>query len=308
MKQFDGKVAVITGGASGIGKELAKTAASLRMKLVLADIQQRDLDVAVSEFRAQGVDTIGLRVDVSKAKDIEALAAAAIDTFGKVNLLFNNAGVTSAGFVWEHTESDWDWVLGVNLHGIIHGVRVFTPLMLEQAAKDPSYHGHIVNTASMAGFITVASQGIYNVSKHAAVALSEALHHDLGLVTDQVRCSVVCPAYVSTNIDQCDRYRPNELANETPLTKSQSIALAGVKNSVAAGGLTAEQVSSLTFDSIRNGNFYVFPSPEALGIAARRFADILARRNPSDWVYDIPSLRARREQLIASIREQGAPS
>lgn len=302
MNQFEGKVAVITGGASGIGKEFAKTAATLGMRLVLADIRQEDLDSAIAEFKEKGVEVIGLRVDVSKAKDIEALAAAAIDSFGKVNLLFNNAGVTSAGFVWEHSESDWDWVLGVNLSGIVHAVRIFTPLMLAEAAKDASYEGHIINTASVAGFITAPSQGIYNVSKHAAVALSEALHHDLALVTDRVRCSVVCPAYVSTNIGQSDQYRPQELANQGPLTKSQSIALAGMKNSVAAGALTTEQVSQVTFDAIRNGSFYVFPSPEALTIVQRRFDDITAQRNPSDWFHDFPSLRERRERLMESFR------
>ena len=173
MKQFAGGVAVITGGASGFGKEFAKIGAGLGMKLVLADIQQDALDAAVAEFSAQGVEVIGLRVDVSKVEDVQALADAAIKAFGKVNLLFNNAGVGAGGLIWENTERDWDWVLGVNLHGVIHGVRIFTPLMLEAAKKDPSYEGHIVNTASMAGLLNAPAMGIYNVSKHAVVALSE---------------------------------------------------------------------------------------------------------------------------------------
>ena len=193
MKQFAGGVAVITGGASGFGKEFAKIGAGLGMKLVLADIQQDALDAAVAEFKAQGVDVVGLRVDVSKVEDVQALADLAIKTFGKVNLLFNNAGVGSGGLIWENTERDWDWVLGVNLHGVIHGVRIFTPLMLEAAKKDPSYEGHIVNTASMAGLLNAPAMGIYNVSKHAVVALSESLYQDLSLVTEQVHCSVLCP-------------------------------------------------------------------------------------------------------------------
>nr|MBF0685106.1 SDR family oxidoreductase [Pseudomonas sp.] len=302
MKQFSGGVAVITGGASGIGKEFAKTAAGLDMKLVLADIQQDALDTVVTDFKAQGVEVVGLRTDVSKSQDVQALADLAINTFGKVNLLFNNAGVTSGGLVWEQTEQDWDWVLGVNLHGVIHGVRIFTPLMLAEAKRDAEYRGHIVNTASMAGLLTAPSQGIYNVSKHAAVALSEALYHDLELVTDQVHCSVLCPSYVQTNIGQSDRNRPQSLVNQSPLTLSQSVTKQSVLNSLAAGDVTAEQVSQVTFDAIREEKLYIYPSPQALTRVQMRMEDIVAQRNPSDWFADIPSLRARRERLIEALR------
>lgn len=302
MKQFSGGVAVITGGASGIGREFAKTAARLEMKLVLADIQQDALDAVVAEFKGQGVEVVGLRTDVSKSQDVQALADLAISTFGKVNLLFNNAGVTSGGLVWEQTEQDWDWVLGVNLHGVIHGVRIFTPLMLAEAKRDAEYRGHIVNTASMAGLLTAPSQGIYNVSKHAAVALSEALYHDLELVTDQVHCSVLCPSYVQTNIGQSDRNRPQSLVNQSPLTLSQSVTKQSVLNSLAAGDVTAEQVSQVTFDGIREEKLYIYPSPQALTRVQMRMEDIVAQRNPSDWFADIPSLRARRERLIEALR------
>ncbi|UUZ66164.1 SDR family oxidoreductase (plasmid) [Polaromonas sp. P1-6] len=293
---------VITGGASGIGKEFAKTAAKCEMKLVLADIQQNALDAAVADFKAQGVDVIGLRTDVSKSQDIQALADAAINTFGKVNLLFNNAGVTSGGLVWEQTEQDWDWVLSVNLHGVIHGVRIFTPLMLAEAKKDEEYRAHIVNTASMAGLLTAPSQGIYNVSKHAVVALSEALYHDLELVTDKVHCSVLCPSYVQTNIGQSDRNRPQNLVNRNPLTTSQSVTRDSVLNSLAAGDVTAEQVSQVTFDGIQNEKLYIYPSPQALTRVQMRMEDIIAQRNPTDWFSDIPSLRSRRERLIEALR------
>jgi len=302
MKQFTGGVAVITGGASGIGREFANTAASHGMKLVLADIQQDALDGAVAAFRAQDVDAIGVHTDVSRASDVQALADAAMQTFGQVNLLFNNAGVTSGGLVWEHTEQDWNWVLGVNLHGVVHGVRIFTPLMLAQAKKDENYRGHIVNTASMAGLITAPSQGIYNVSKHAVVALSEALHHDLELVTGQVHCSVLCPSYVQTNIGESDRNRPQSLVNATPLTTSQSVTRQSVLISLAAGDVTAQQVSQVTFDGIRERKLYIYPSPQSLSRVKMRMEDIIAQRNPGDWFSDIPSLRARRERLIEALR------
>lgn len=302
MKQYAGGVAVITGAASGIGREFANTAASHAMKLVLADIQQDALDAAVADFKAQGIEVIGVRTDVSNAKDVQALADAALQAFGKVHLLFNNAGVTSGGLVWEHTEQDWNWVLGVNLHGVIHGIRIFTPLLLAEARRDADYRGHIINTASMAGLLTAPSQGIYNVSKHAVVALSEALYHDLELVTDRVHCSVLCPSYVSTNIGQSDRNRPQALVNQTPLTTSQSVTRQSVLNSLAAGDVSAQQVSQVTFEGIRERKLYIYPSAQALSRVKKRMDDIIAQRNPSDWFSDIPSLRSRRERLIEALR------
>lgn len=302
MQEFEEGVAVITGGASGIGKAFAQTAARLKMKLVLADVQQQALDAVVETFRAQGVEAIGVRTDVSQGRDVEALADAAMQAFGRVNLLFNNAGVTSGGLVWEHTAQDWEWVLGVNLSGAVHGVRVFTPLMLAEAKRNPAYRGHIVNTASMAGLLTAPSQGIYNVSKHAVVALSEALYHDLGLVTAQVHCSVLCPSYVQTNIGQSDRNRPQNLANSAPPTRSQSVSRESVLDSLAAGDVSTEQVSETTFDGIREQRLYICPSPQGLSRVRMRMEDIVAQRNPSDWFSDIPSLRARRERLIEALR------
>ena len=160
MKTFAGGVAVVTGAGSGLGKAFAYTAASLGMNLVLADVQQDAVEAVAVELRGQGVAAIAARVDVSRSEDVQRLADTAVDRFGKVNLLFNNAGVTSGGLVWESTEKDWDWVLGVNLHGVINGLRSFTPMMLALADKDPSYEGHIVNTASMAGLLSVPAQGI----------------------------------------------------------------------------------------------------------------------------------------------------
>ncbi|MHA6878512.1 SDR family oxidoreductase [Ralstonia pseudosolanacearum] len=299
MKQFAGGVAVITGGASGFGKEFARLGAGLGMKLVLADIQQDALDAAVAGFRAQGVEVIGVRVDVSREADVQALADAAIGAFGKVNLLFNNAGVGAGGLIWENSQQDWDWVLGVNLHGVIHGVRIFTPLMLAEAAKDPSYAGHIVNTASMAGLLNAPAMGIYNVSKHAVVALTESLYQDLSLVTEQIRCSVLCPYFVPTGITQSHRNRPQDLANAEPPTRSQLVAQAMTDKAVSSGKVTAEQVGQMTFDAIRDERFYIYSHPHALAPVQHRFEDIVSQRNPSDPFEDKPDVRAR---LVESLR------
>src|SRR6185436_9222588 len=191
MKDYQGKTAVITGAGSGFGLEVARIAASRGMNLVLCDVQQDALDKAASEFAAHPV--LARRVDVSKADQMEALAAAVKERFGAPNVVFNNAGGGSGGLIWENSLADWDWVLGVNLMGVVHGVRLFTPMMLEAAAQDPAWQGHIVNTASMAGMLNPPNMGVYNVSKHAVVSLSETLYQDLALVTEQIGASVLCP-------------------------------------------------------------------------------------------------------------------
>lgn len=299
MKDFQNKVAVITGGASGFGKEFAKTGAALGMKLVLADVQQDALDATVAELKAGGADVIGRRTDVSRAADVQALADAAIDAFGQVNLLFNNAGVGAGGLVWENSEKDWEWVLGVNLYGVVHGVRIFTPLMLAAAEKDPGYQGHIVNTASMAGLLNPPAMGVYNVSKHAVVSLTETLYQDLGLVTDQVRCSVLCPYFVPTGINQSHRNRPSDLANDAPPTRSQLVSQALSDKAVGSGKVSAADVSALTFDAIREARFYIYSHPKALAPVQYRFEDIIGQRNPGDPFGDKPEVRAG---LVAALR------
>lgn len=302
MKRFTSGVAVVTGAGSGLGKEFARTAASMGMKLVLADIQENSLDAVLTECQSQGVDAIGRRTDVSKEEDVQALADAATQTFGKITLLFNNAGVTAGGLVWENSQNDWDWVMGVNLRGIVHGIRAFTPLMLAEAATNSSYEGHIVNTASMAGLITAPAMGIYSVSKHAAVALTESVAHDLKLVTDQVHCSVLCPSYVPTNIGQADNNRPQDLVNDTPLSKSQLAARAISQDSITSGDMTAEQVAKITFEAIRNRDFYVCPQPEALALVRERLECVVSQGDPTLSCEGEPSLKSRRERLVAALR------
>ncbi|MBF6991290.1 MULTISPECIES: SDR family oxidoreductase [Cupriavidus] len=299
MKDFSNKVAVITGGASGFGKEFARIGADLGMKLVLADVQEDALDATVAEFKARNVPVIGLRTDVSRAEQVQALADAAMEAFGQVNLLFNNAGVGAGGLVWENSLQDWEWVLGVNLYGVIHGVRIFTPLMLAAAEKDPSYQGHIVNTASMAGLLNPPAMGVYNVSKHAVVSLSETLYQDLGLVSEQVRCSVLCPYFVPTGINQSQRNRPAELANQAPPTRSQLVSQALSDKAVGSGKVTAAEVAQKTFDAIRADSFYIYSHPQALAPVRQRFEDIVGPRNPGDPFADKPEVRAG---LVAALR------
>ncbi|AZG14592.1 MULTISPECIES: SDR family oxidoreductase [Cupriavidus] len=299
MKQFENKVAVITGGASGFGKEFARMGAQMGMRLVLADVQEDALDATVAEFKGQGAQVIGLRTDVSKAEEVQALADAAMTAFGEVNLVFNNAGVGAGGFVWENTEKDWEWVLGVNLYGVIHGVRIFTPLMLDAARKDPSFQGHIVNTASMAGLLNPPAMGVYNVSKHAVVSLTETLYHDLGLVTEQVRCSVLCPYFVPTGISQSHRNRPAGLANEAPPTRSQMVSQALSDKAVSSGKVTAADVARLTFDAIRDESFYIYSHPQALATVQSRMEHIVRQQNPGDAFGDKPEVRAG---LVAALR------
>ncbi len=172
IQDFQGKTAVLTGAGSGFGLECARIGAKLGMNLVLVDVQQDALDKATAEIEATGAKVLSRKVDVSSQAQMEALAADVEKTFGAPHFVFNNAGVGSGGLIWENSVKDWEWVLGVNLWGVVHGVRLFTPMMLAAAKKDPAWRGHIVNTASMAGLLTPPNMGIYNVSKHAVVSLT----------------------------------------------------------------------------------------------------------------------------------------
>jgi len=216
ISNFKGKTAVLTGAGSGFGLECARIGAKLGMNLVLVDVQQDALDQAAAEMTAAGAQVLAKRVDVSSAEQMAALAADVVQRFGAPHFVFNNAGVGSGGLVWENSVKDWEWVLGVNLWGVIHGVRLFTPLMLAASKADPTYQGHIVNTASMAGLLTPPNMGIYNVSKHAVVSLTETLYQDLKLVSDQISASVLCPYFVPTGISQSHRNKPPNWSMKRP--------------------------------------------------------------------------------------------
>ncbi|MFZ6721036.1 SDR family oxidoreductase [Undibacterium sp. Ji49W] len=290
MKVFKDRVAVITGGASGFGREFAIIGARLGMKLVLADVQQDALDKTRAELEAQGAQVLAMRCDVRHAEEVQALADATMEKFGAVHLVFNNAGVGSGGLIWENTQADWDWVIGVNLWGVIHGVRIFTNLMLECAKKDPQFEGHIVNTASMAGLLNAPTMGVYNVSKHAVVSLSESLYQDLKLVEAPIGASVLCPYFVPTGISQSHRNRPEDVPGSAP-TASQRAAQAMSDKAVNSGKVTAEEVAENTFKAIADEQFYIFSHPGALGNVQERMEDIVLQCNPGDPYKAAPHIR-----------------
>ena len=283
MKNLDGKVAVVTGGASGIGRAVATRFAEAGMRVVLADIQEDALDRTASELAAAGHQVIGVRTDVSVGESVEALAATVMAEFGAVHVLHNNAGVGVGGYLWTHTQRDWEWVLGVNLWGVIHGVRVFVPLMISQG--EPA---HIVNTASMAGLISVPGLGAYNVSKHGVVTLSETLERDLRIAGAPIGVSVLCPGLVMTNIFESHRNRPGDISDE-----GQDPGLLGL--TAAADGsaradalesfgtmLTPEQVATAVLEGVVDDHFYILTHPEpARSLVRSRADDIIEARHPS---------------------------
>jgi NAD(P)-dependent dehydrogenase (short-subunit alcohol dehydrogenase family) len=290
MKTFTGRTAVITGAASGFGLEASRIAAREGMNVVMADVQQTALDAAADEIRALGAQVLPFRLDIARADEVEALGHATYNTFGAPHVVFNNAGVGAGGLIWEHSLKDWEWVVGVNLMGVAHGVRVFTPMMLEAAAADPTYEGHIVNTASMAGMLNAPNMGVYNVTKHAVVSLSETLYQDLALVTDQISASVLCPYFVPTGIHKSHRNRPEAMREEVKPTKSQLIAQAMSDKAVTSGKITAEQVVGFVFDAMREKRFYIFSHPHALGGVQTRMEDVMLLRNPTDPFKERPEL------------------
>jgi NAD(P)-dependent dehydrogenase (short-subunit alcohol dehydrogenase family) len=303
MQDFKNKTAVLTGAGSGFGLECARIGARLGMNLVLVDVQQDALDRAASEMQTAGAAVLARRVDVSRSADMELLGAEVLARFGAPHLVFNNAGVGAGGLIWETGTRDWEWVLGVNLMGVVHGVRVFTPMMLAAARDDAGYRGHIVNTASMAGLLNPPNMGVYNVSKHAVVSLSETLYQDLALVTDQVSASVLCPFFVPTGIHLSARNRPEELAQDAVApTRSQLIGQAMSEKAVTAGKVSAADVAQKVFDAVAARQFYIYSHPKAIRSVQTRMEDILMARNPTDPFADKPELG---QQLRSALR--GAP-
>ncbi len=298
ISDFKGKTAVLTGAGSGFGLECARIAAHNGMNVVLVDVQKDALDAAKTELEATGTQVMARLVDVSNAAQMQALANDVQQQFGAPHFVFNNAGVASGGLLWENTEADWQWVLGVNVWGVIHGVRLFTPMMLEAAKKDSSYQGHIVNTASMAGLLTPPNMGVYNVSKHAVVALTETLYQDLKLVTDQISASVLCPYFVPTGISQSHRNRPSTLKADKP-TQSQLIGQAMSDKAVSSGKVTAAEVAQLVFDAMSQDQFYIYSHPQALGNVQSRMEAIVQQHNPPDPFEARPDVG---EKLRAQLR------
>lgn len=277
MKEFKDRVAVVTGGASGIGRAMAARFASEGMKVVLADVEDEPLERAVSELRAEGAQAAGKKTDVSDPDQVRALAEFTLDTFGGVNVLCNNAGVGAGGLSWQQPLADWEWVIGVNLWGVIHGVRTFIPIMIERGEE-----GHIVNTASLAGLISGPSTTIYSITKHGVVTLSESIYHELALVKAKIGVSVLCPAWVRTGIADAERNRPERhKAAGAGAANPQGKMIDQMIRQFLTKGQEPEAVAGKVFEAIRDDRFYILTHPEWKGQIRRRMEEILDERNPT---------------------------
>jgi NAD(P)-dependent dehydrogenase (short-subunit alcohol dehydrogenase family) len=281
MKDFKDKVAVITGGASGIGWGLAERCASEGMKVVIADIEEPALKQAEKILKAGGADVLAVRTDVSKISDVEALAQKAVAAFGGVHLLFNNAGVQAqrsmTGPVWENSMTDWEWMVGVNLWGVIHGVKVFMPIMQSQNTEC-----HIVNTSSMGGLLAEPQLVIYAVTKAGVIALSEGLYLQLKKQKSHIGASVLCPAFVTTRFFDAERNRPGELQNGAKAKPLRAKATLVKQFEKISPSLSPEQNADIVFKAIREGTFYIFTDPLVQELFRQRAENILHSRNPEN--------------------------
>jgi len=278
LTEFEGRVAVVTGAASGIGKAMCERFAREGMKVVLADVENDALREAGRDIEKLGAEVLTVRTDVSQADDLSALAEATIERFGKVHVVCNNAGVFAGGRTWDAIGTDWEWVLGVNVYGVLHGVRAFVPIMLEQ--NEPA---HVVNTCSMAGLINMPLSGAYNVSKHAALSITETLYHELAGLDTPVGVSALCPELIRTGIGRSDRNRPAHLKRGGDEgTPEQEMVEAAIKASIDTG-IPPSAMADRVFEGIKTNTFYLLAEEGTNWDAAcrTRLDDIRLRRNPT---------------------------
>ena len=273
LNQLGGKAAAVTGAASGLGRAMALAFAAEGMHLALADVDDAGLTQTGKLVAPFGVKSFSMRVDVSKAEDVHQFAERAAAELNGVHVVCNNAGVAVSGPVWETSEAEWQWILGVNLLGVVHGVRAFAPRLIAQD------EGHIVNTASVAGLISPPGMGAYCVSKHAVVTLSEALHHDLRERGSRVGVSVLCPAYVPTGIADSERNSPTRVITKSKQRLAKEAAL---KKAVASGKLSADDVARAVVAAVKENRFYVLTHPGIKGAVRARMEDVLEERTPRD--------------------------
>ncbi|MBM3139895.1 MAG: SDR family NAD(P)-dependent oxidoreductase [Chloroflexi bacterium] len=284
MQAFEGRVAVVTGAASGMGRAFAERFAREGMKVVLADVQEDALEATVRAMRANELDVIGVPTDVASLPSVEALARAALDRYGRVHVVCNNAGVAGdldflgerGRPLWEYSMRDWEWTFGVNVWGVVHGIRVFLPLMLEHGEE-----GHVVNTASMAGLLSGPTAGIYGTTKHAVVRITEALYYQLGQMNAKVKASVLCPGIINTRIFSSGRNRPDVLwdPGARPSGDEYERRLAE-GDAFFAHGLAPEEVAEQVLQAIRDERFYILTRDVPMDRVRMRFDNILATRNP----------------------------
>ncbi|RKU25037.1 3-oxoacyl-ACP reductase [Candidatus Poribacteria bacterium] len=260
------RVAVVTGAASGIGRGMAERFAAEGMAVVLADIEEKPLEKLETELTRKGATILSVRTDVSKSEEVENLAEQTYHAFGHVHILCNNAGVVCSRPIWEHTIEDWQWVLGVNLWGVIHGIRAFVPRMLSQNTKC-----HIVNTASILGMVKGPGEGIYKVTKHGVVVLSETLADELAQKNSEIQVHVLCPGWVRTGILESDRNRPDKQQNH----KVESIG--GISNAQLEmeAGMSPEEVADHVYKAIQTSTFYIFTHPEQKALVQERMENII---------------------------------
>jgi NAD(P)-dependent dehydrogenase (short-subunit alcohol dehydrogenase family) len=277
MKDFKDKTAVITGGASGIGRAMAELFLSKGMNVVLGDIEQSALDKTVADLKGQGGNCMGVVTDVSKAEDVQKLADAAVAEYQGVHVACNNAGVFAGGLLWEESLADFQWQLDVNVWGVIHGIRTFVPIM---AAQDCECH--IVNTASMAAVTAMPYSGIYHMTKHAVLAMSESLYHELAFHVPNVKVSVLCPEAINTGIAASERNRPSAYSGDGDIVQSDERALVSqaLADSVS-DGIAPEVMAQRVFDGIVNERFYLMSEEAWRDAAHTRLDDIRAGRNPT---------------------------
>ena len=276
MNEFQNKTAVVTGAASGIGLELARVFAEQGMNVVLADIEQPKLSEAVDAVTSLGAEALGVLTDVGSGESVAALCQASVDRFGSVQVLCNNAGVYTGGLLWEQTEDDYEWLIRVNQWGIIHGLRHFVPQMISQGDAC-----HIVNTSSMASMCTLPFAGVYHMTKHAALALSECLFHELAMTAPQISVSCLCPELVNTGIAASARNRPADLAEEN-ITEMQQMSMTAITDATA-GSLPPRVLADRVLQAIKDGVFYILPPDDNpwRDTANTRLEDLRLVRNPS---------------------------
>lgn len=275
MRELSGKVAVVTGAASGIGLAVSRRLAAEGMRLVLADLEEPALKVAADEL-SRSAEVLAVPTDVSDSSSVEALRDRTLEHFGAVHLVHNNAGVGAGGLLWEVSEADWRWVLGANLWGVIHGIRAFVPLLVAQG------EGHVVNTASMAGLVSTPFMGPYNATKHAVVTISETLAKDLRAVGSPVGVSVLCPGFVRTAIDRSDRNRPAWAP--APVDSPSYEPMQQAIHQLVAGGIDPVGVADSVVEAVQEDIFYILTHDETAPAVAARMRDILEGRPPSDTV------------------------
>jgi NAD(P)-dependent dehydrogenase (short-subunit alcohol dehydrogenase family) len=276
MQKFEGKVAVVTGASSGIGLGLARQCAAEGMRLVVADVDETGLGKIQSELEESGAEVFAFPTDVRRAEKVEALAHAALDAFGSVDLVFNNAGVLLSGCAWERTDDDWRWVLDVNLFGVINGVRSFMPILLDQGGP-----AHMVNTASVGGLMAGPFLSPYIVSKHAVVALTESIYHELAALKAQVGISVLCPGPIATGIGESERIRPADRSDTRALESEAEKEYDALLSSGILAGMDPDEVGKIVFEGLRNDRFWIYTHPVYKEAIQGRMESILSGTNPA---------------------------